>query len=436
MTPAVDDPLRAGTGETPAGAAAAPAPLGFAAARSGTRAGRRDARATLRRALAVLPYVLLAGSTAVALVVPGRAAADRLVTLGVAALAAAWVFAAYTSRPAAWRARTGPMLAYLGGQLAIAGVLTARQQVFIAFAVVGFVQAHELLPAGWAFGLVLATSVVINVVPDGLPGDPDRLALVFTVIVLQTLLIGWFGQLGFRSDRESAERRRVVIALEQALAENAGLHAQLLVQAREAGVHDERQRMAREIHDTLAQGLAGIVAQSQAARRSPGERGEHLERIEALARDSLAAARRSVAALGPPELDGTRLPEAVAGLAARWSHTAHVAVHVETAGEPRQLLTDVEVALFRVAQEALANVARHANATRAAVTLTYLDDVVLLDVRDDGDGFDPDAARPERYGLRVIRQRVERVGGTLAVESAAGDGTVVNASVPALTERE
>jgi signal transduction histidine kinase len=198
--------------------------------------------------------------------------------------------------------------------------------------------------------------------------------------------------------------------------------------------------MAREIHDTLAQGLTGIITQLQAAdrvREQPERWQQHMDKVEALARDGLAAARRSVAALGPPELDDARLPEAVAQLAAGWSRTSGVPARVETTGETVPLLTGIEITLFRVAQEALANVAKHAGATRVALTLSYLDDVVLLDVRDDGAGFSPSAGAPSTgsggFGLRGIRQRLELVGGALAIESVPGEGTALSASVPALT---
>jgi len=165
-----------------------------------------------------------------------------------------------------------------------------------------------------------------------------------------------------------------------------------------------------------------------------------MDQVKVLARDGLAAARRSVAALGPRELDQARLPDAITDVAARWSTTSDVPVRVETVGESRPVLAEIDIALFRVAQEALANVAKHAKASEVAVTLSYLDDVVMLDVRDNGAGFVVDdverggiAADGTGYGLRGIRQRIERVGGRLEIESAPGEGTVINASVPALT---
>jgi signal transduction histidine kinase len=402
-----------------------------------------DVKRPLHQVLVPLPYVLLGVGTVLALLTPGQTTGERLGTAAIVAVTAAWALFMNTLRSPSWTGRTGPMLVYAGVQLALAGVLMARQPTFLVFGVVGFMQAYDLLPPFWAFLDVGATSILINLVVGGLPTDVESLTLTLTVIGLQTSLISWFGYLGYRHNEQSEQRRKAVAQLEAALAENAGLHAQLVAQAREAGVHDERQRMAREIHDTLAQGLTGIITQLQAAHRvreHPELWQHHLDQVNVLAQDSLAAARRSVAALSPPELDDSRLPDAIAELAARWSRTSAVPVHVETTGEPRPMLAEIEVTLFRVAQEALANVARHANASRAVVTLSYSDDVVMLDVRDNGVGFAVDAV-PDHgaatdgsgFGLRAIRQRLARVEGTLAIESAPGEGTAVNASVPALS---
>ncbi len=229
---------------------------------------------------------------------------------------------------------------------------------------------------------------------------------------------------GEQSDRQRAMLAELAEAnarLEAALAENAGLHAQLLTQAREAGALDERHRMAREIHDTLAQGFTGIVAQLEAARQNPGQWRRFADQAHDLARENLAEARRSVQALRPGHLEDAHLPEAITGLSERWSAASGIAVGLETTGDPRPMLADVEVALFRVAQEALNNVAKHARASRVGLTLSYMDDVVLLDVRDDGVGFDLGEVAGG-FGLSSMRQRLLRVAGNLAIESSSRRG--------------
>jgi signal transduction histidine kinase len=237
--------------------------------------------------------------------------------------------------------------------------------------------------------------------------------------------------------------------LEEMMAENTGLQAQLLTQAREAGAGDERQRMAREIHDTLAQGLTGIITQLEAAQQtaSETERDRRIGNAKLLARDSLAEARRSVQALRPQALEDCKLPDALADEVARWTATSGAPAEVKITGDPRVLHPEVEVTLLRVAQEALANVAKHAAASHAWVTLSYMGDVVTLDVRDDGTGFSQPGESPVMspgistangsgahggFGLIAMRQRVDRLAGQLEIESEPGAGTAVSASLPAI----
>jgi signal transduction histidine kinase len=211
--------------------------------------------------------------------------------------------------------------------------------------------------------------------------------------------------------------------------------------------------MAREIHDTLAQGLTGIITQLEAAQQTghDAERERRIGNAKQLARDSLAEARRSVQALRPQALENSKLPDALAAEVARWSATSGVAAEIETTGDARALHPEVEVTMLRVAQEALANVAKHARASRAGVTLSYMEDVVSLDVRDDGAGFvpstssngtppnggppngsPPNGSTVGGFGLIAMRQRVSRLAGQLEIESEPGVGTAVSASLPAI----
>lgn len=237
-----------------------------------------------------------------------------------------------------------------------------------------------------------------------------------------------------RSDRQEAEREEALAQareanrrLAESLADNATLHEQLVVRAREAGVRDERQRMAREIHDTLAQGLTGIISQLRAADESTWRR--HVTAAAELARESLDETRRSVSALRPEPLRTARLQEALIGVAEKWSALHDIPVRVVTTGQARPLAHEAEFALLRAAQEALANVARHARAGRVGVTLSYLENEVALDVRDDGRGFDR-AQEGSGFGLEAMRQRIEGLAGTVQIESEPGAGTGVSARVP------
>ena len=402
----------------------------------------------LGRATRVMPYVLLAAATIPSWPLSDRSQAYRLGTLGIAGLAAAWMLWMVTLHPE-WTRRRALMAVYFLGLLAFIAVLVTRNPWFGLFAVTGYLHAWEVLAGRWRLAGVTAAAVLhVTAIFGGRP--PSDLAgglafVVLVVVIVATTAV--FAGLSDTVSDQNQQRKRMIAELaeanhklEAAMAENEGLHAQLLTQAREAGVLDERQRMAREIHDTLAQGLTGIITQVQAAQGAgdrPADWRRHLENAAQLARESLSEARRSVQAVGPEPLTAARLPEALAEVVDRWSGLHGVAAEVATTGTPRPMHPEVEVALLRTAQEALANVAKHAGASRVVLTLSYMEDLVTLDIRDDGVGFDPAAVsdRPQRdggFGLTVMRQRVHRLAGSLEIESEPGAGTAIWAGIPAI----
>jgi signal transduction histidine kinase len=383
--------------------------------------------------LVLVPWLLLAVSTVIASTEPGQSTLDRALTLGMVAVTAGWVYAGHTRASVERRRHVAPMLVYFVGLLALGIALTSRDEIFVLFVITGFFHAFYLPP--WPLGVagVFATSVAINTMTMGFPGSLPHAGAYLAVVAVQTVGISAGLVIGEKSREQEEKRKQMVARLEAALEENAGLHAQLLTQAREAGVLDERQRMAGEIHDNLAQGLTGIIAQVQAAQRvwrSPDQAREHVDRALGLARDSLAEARRSVQALRPRQLETAHLPEALDELSRRWSQDAGVNLRFDVTGDQVALSPAIEVALFRVAQEALHNVARHADASRVGVTLSYLHDVVLLDIRDDGRGMN---GQGHGFGLTSMRQRVRGLGGAVEIESAADEGTAISVRVPAIT---
>lgn len=201
---------------------------------------------------------------------------------------------------------------------------------------------------------------------------------------------------------------------------------ELEVASHQAGVLEERQRLAREIHDTLAQGFASIVVQLEAAEAVAGSEApvrSYLEQARAAAREGLSEARRMVYALRPELLENTSLPEALGRLVQRFERESGLRAQFILSGEPRALAPELEVGLLRVAQEALFNIRKHARARQATLTLTYSGDVVLLDVQDDGVGLP--SIPPPGFGLRSMRERVEALGGRMTVESEPGHGTVL-----------
>ena len=355
------------------------------------------------------------------------------------AVAAAWVYAMFTRAPEPRREHQARMLVYFVGLMVLASLLMARNPIFFIFAITGFFHAALLRPWPLIVAGVAATSILINTLITGFPWRTVDLWFLYgAIIVIQILAIGFGTVFGERLSELSEERRRAMRQLQVAVDENVGLQRQLVVQAREAGVLDERARMAREIHDTIAHGLTGIVTQLEAAQQAadrPDAHERHVENAIRLARESLTEARRSVDASRPEILERATLEDGLADVAERWSAINGVPVEFRTTGERLSLHPDIEEALLRTAQEALANVGKHASASRAGVTLSYMGDVVTLDVRDDGVGFEvPDraAGRTAGFGLTAMRQRMSRVAGTLAIESEPGGGTAISARVPAI----
>ncbi|MGI5267627.1 sensor histidine kinase [Nonomuraea sp. CA-218870] len=376
----------------------------------------------VERQLAASPYVLLAVSTVLALLT--GSADDR-----------PWLMVALAALAAAWMALVPRGVVYTAGLIVLIVVLCTQAVWFASFfAFIGYLHSWNYLKGPWRFAGVTATATISVTTFFGGPPRPVASEILTHLLLTAGIVagVGLFSFVGEITAARSAERKEMVARLEETLQENAGLHAQLLIQAREAGVLDERQRMAAEIHDTLAQGLTGIITQLQAAHQADDWR-RNVDNAIRLARESLAEARRSVHAVGPGQLDATPLPEALREVVDRWSELNAVRAGLTTTGTPRPLHPEVEETLLRTAQEALANVAKHAGASRVGLTLSYMEDLVTLDVRDDGAGFDPERVRDGGgFGLTSMRKRVSRLAGTLEIETEPGGGTAVSASVPAV----
>jgi len=392
----------------------------------------------------VIQYVLLAIPLIPYVLVFRPSAGAFAITVGVAVAAGAWITWATILHPG-WVERPWPARFYIAGLIAFVALLTLRSPFFAFFTWVGFLHAFRYLQGAWRWAAAAMIAVFFAVGQGGGFHRPtvSQVAIWLVLAFVDVTLVGVFVLLGVKTEEQNRARKGMIAELAQAnqrmeemMAENTGLQAQLLTQAREAGAGDERQRMAREIHDTLAQGLTGIITELEAAQQtaSETERERRISNAKRLARDSLADARRSVQALRPRALEDSKLPDALAGEVARWTATSGVPAEVKTTGDPRALHPEVEVTLLRVAQQALANVAKHAAASHAWVTLSYMEDIVTLDVRDDGTGFSP----PEEsnagggFGLIAMRQRVNRLAGRLEIESEPGAGTAVSASLPAI----
>ncbi|MGW2346910.1 sensor histidine kinase [Streptomyces sp. NPDC001661] len=364
---------------------------------------------------------------------------------------AALVVAAVVLEGVAVRARLaakGPSVVgsvYYGLRWALAFGLAWINPLFAFYAAIGYFGADRfLLPRLIKPGLAASAVILAGSQSGGLPPkNAAQWGLFGALYAINMALVAAMIHLDSKERERTeaqvatiAELERTNKALQDALDENAALHSQLLVQAREAGISDERRRLAAEIHDTIAQGLTGIIAQLQvvAGTDDPRLSREHLDRAADLARHSLGEARRSVHNLAPAALDDATLAEALKKTVADWSARTGVRADFTLTGTAEPLHEEIEASLLRIAEEALSNAARHAAATRVGVTLSFMAGQVTLDVRDDGRGFDP-LAVPARsgsggFGLDGMRARAERLAGGVTVESEEGGGTAISAHVP------
>lgn len=375
----------------------------------------------LRTGLHALVATLL-GLVVVRLVVEG-ASLRWLGLLLVVVFAGTYVLGARVSavRPARRRPFGAVWLAALG--IVWVGLLAIEPEAaYLAFPLF-FLCLHVLPGASGPVAVVATTAIAI--VALGLPDGFTVGGVVGPIVGAGVaLLIG----LGYRAlAREAAERERL-------LAELVATRDQLAATEREQGVLAERSRLAREIHDTVAQSLSSIQMLLHAAERAtPDQAGvEHVQLARETAADALAEARRFIRELSPPSLDDG-LTTALERLGATQSSATGLVVTVDAAGaaDLADLPMPLQTALLRIAQGALANVVQHARATSAHVVLATGADVVTLTVADNGVGFDPAAVRSrpassDSFGLRAIEERVHQLDGTLEVGPSpganAGDG--------------
>ncbi|MBQ0883625.1 sensor histidine kinase [Streptomyces sp. RM72] len=320
-------------------------------------------------------------------------------------------------------------LAWLGLVVVVWMVLVVLAPSFAWCAVPLFYTGLRTLPARAALVLVTVLTVFVVAAQLRLAGgfDPNLLLAPPAVAAIAAAVF-------LHTERQAARQRALIDDLIRTRRE-------LAASERREGTLAERQRLSMEIHDSLAQGLSSQRMLLQAAERvwesDPGKARAHVRGAASVAEHNLAEARRFVHDLAPADLArGGGLEAALRALAARESgdHLT-VRVHVDDGTRVPPLPDRVQSALLRIAQGALANVREHAGATTAALSLTLLDDEVVLDVTDDGHGFDPaepsDAPAGMRgHGLPAMHARLRQLGGALTVESAPGEGTALSAAVP------
>ncbi|MGW5868694.1 sensor histidine kinase [Streptomyces sp. NPDC055239] len=340
--------------------------------------------------------------------------------------------APFASGPAPGTRPTPLRLTWLALVVAVWLVLVILAPSFGWCAVPLFFTGLRTLPPRAAFALVAVLTGCVVASQLRLAGryDPDLILGPPAVSAIATAVF-------VHMQRQAARQRELIDDLIRTRRELAATE-------RREGTLAERQRLSMEIHDTLAQGLSSQQMLLQAAERvwdtEPDKARAHVRTAESITEVGLTEARRFVHDLAPADLaDGGGLDEALRTLAARTAQDAGLTVRFHSEGTPVPLPDRTQSALLRIAQGALANVTEHAAATTAALTLTHLDDQVVLDVADDGRGFtptdEPPASHRRGHGLPAIRARARQLGGTLTIESAPGEGTVLSVSIP-LTPQE
>jgi signal transduction histidine kinase len=369
-------------------------------------------------------YAALAVLVLFILTVDSDQATDFRLLGALAVLGAAYPFLTRRQDMGTWRPRL-----YLGILVAVITFLAFTSNAGLMVLFIAF-------PQIWMFsqdrrlGLVLTGLVCVliaagQITMRGLNGASVAASLVQSSIsfIASTALGLWI----YKIIEQSEERAELLARLDAAQSELASAH-------KAQGALMERERIAREIHDTLAQGFTSIVMLTEAAqaqlRKDPATSvADRLEAIQSTARDNLQEARALIAASGPAPLQGGDLLGALHRLGSAFPDGGRTALALEL---PRVLppLTPVQqVAVLRTAQEALTNVRRHAQATTARLALALDSGVLSLTVDDDGVGFDPDSPR-EGFGLRSMAARIAEIGGSMRVASAPGRGTRVSVSVP------
>ncbi|WP_069886907.1 sensor histidine kinase [Streptomyces luteocolor] len=379
-------------------------------------------------------YLLLATSLARFLLRhPGGARVPWIIALSVV-LAVLYALPFLTGGPPATPLGTPPRrratprhLTWLALVVAVWLVLVVLAPSFGWCAVPLFYTGLRTLPPRAALALVAVLTGCVIASQLRLAGryDPDLILGPPAVSAIATAVFTYMR-------RQAARQRDLIDDLIRTRRELAATE-------RREGTLAERQRLSMEIHDTLAQGLSSQQMLLQAADRvwdtDPAKARAHVRTAESITEHGLTEARRFVHDLAPADLaDGGGVAQALRTLAERESD-AGLTVRFHAEGAPVPLPDRVSSALLRIAQGALANVREHADATTAALTLTLLDDQVVLDIADDGRGFTPPSAAGapagvRGHGLPAIRARAAQLGGTLTIESAPGEGAVLSVAIP------
>jgi signal transduction histidine kinase len=283
-------------------------------------------------------------------------------------------------------------------------------------------------PIRWSIGITVFQTLGLYVLYIMLYPTEHWFAILLIILgmlIISTIIGAFISSILI----QSTKRQRLIDELTRS-------RADLMRVEREAGRLTERQRIARDIHDTLAQHFTSIIMHLSAAKHSnPGAVQSEVQQAEDAAREGLDEIRRIVWDMQPEQFENASLIEAVEELAARWSAENNIQVKMKVTGNPRSLTSSTETALLRISQEAMQNINKHAQAKNVNITFSFMEDIFVMDIADDGLGFDPSKIK-NGFGMRTMRDRAEELNGTLNIESERGTGTAIAVSIPVSEEND
>ncbi len=336
---------------------------------------------------------------------------------GVVAALGAW-YGLWFVRP---RAPATPHLPYLAGAAVLWAAASALDPALLPLGAAVLIP-YCLRSLAWTVAVVAAWSVVLLAQRFAVGGTLTWPPIAcFLGVAAAVVALGFVATL----DREGRKRQQLLDQL-------AASQAELVAAERAAGTLAERQRLARDIHDTLTQGFASIAMLLDAAQAAMDR--EHpatgsITQALATARQNLVDSRSVLWALQPERPEQPHLADAARELTDRLAEQTELTASTTVAGDPIRLPAPIEASVLRIIQEALTNVRKHARASQVQVTLSYMDDLLAVDIQDDGGGF-INATAPDGYGLRSMRDRVAELGGILTIESSPGHGCTIAAEIP------
>ncbi|GAA1580159.1 sensor histidine kinase [Actinoplanes couchii] len=360
-------------------------------------------------------FLVVAVALSIAIFLVDGSSLALLAVLGMAVLYVA------VARSMILKDRQGtPALLVSTGFLILFGVAVAGAQI-ATWLMFGVIPLFFMLVTLRSAVVLVAVANVIPVVLQIRRAGLDDIVIHLVIAAVSTAAGLCMGVWITRMAEQSSQRAELIAELEASRAELARL-------SHEAGVAAERNRLAGEIHDTLAQGFTSIITLVQAV--DPALRDERLALAVRTAKENLAESRAMVAALSPSALtSASSLPLAVRRATVRFTEESGVPCSFRTTGDERTLPTRAEVVLLRAAQESLTNIRRHAAAREATVVLAYTPSSVRLVVRDDGRGFD--VFKEAGFGLTGMRARATEAGGALTIRSTPDSGTTLEVSLEA-----